>query len=914
MTGSNDDFGPLEMPGNGGGENSRGSGGSGDSGGNVDGGNELYLSNLSIHPEEPHQGDEVRVGLDYNIVHLNHGAKVHIFFFIDNVEIKHSDNGNYFSEEGSKLYGFRYNTSGLSVGEHSLRVMVEVCDGDKASNVMEESLRMFNVYEPTFHNNVGSNGNDVDKNEGDSGLSRKVRRLIDHQEKVCPQCGGSKSWHSVEKGVVTIVCPDCGKKRFFNISDLDKVLTGSSKLGFAAHLGKKGYHHVKEKHGKWIWNVFLFLCVLGIIVIGLNIYSNTGFRGADSAGELVDGVSGVASADQNPIAKLFSALGRPFSNLFDSVETSAGDLWVYWTRPDDWDDKGNLDDYVVKTEGESYNAVELYQKETGQINVMPATRPTQYNVAYQNLGTQVPKELYITMSLGERIVENGGYIRPRGVPVDGEYVSFYESYSPTRAVIKVSRMPKYYEGVDTMHEREVFKIRSPVCSGSFPVDINMKYEYETSTDWDPQFLDREIVDEELKQAKYEESRLHVSTAASGPVDIAIYSLIDQIIIEADETGKPSPEELDIVHLNFGLLNYRRGTAFINKVMWRVPEFLEVVEDEGCALVVVEEPDMFMGAKSGYIKYVPKVYDEDGEYKGDKISRVIDGSSSRQRKVFFCSFRYNALKAKAAGLSLPMIVHIDSKLNYDYEFDYSGYLEVDDTIGVRDSGVVRCGSDEAEEAVSAQWKDGLVGGDLSVLADELGLPYGDDVVEFSDKAVLRDLLRNYSAGCVRLWAFNKEEMGYVPNLEYLPCPSLKVKFNKFSCCKDELNKEYFDEKVDVSIDGKLYPLDPKEYVEKSVDSVTDFGRVIFDISNVAKENVIDPDKIYEISFKYYDTFLTKFDSVAIGMDSVQNSPDCNLYNGVECESSLQCISEYCGGTDDPLDTKTMVCQSKPVVVN
>ena len=341
---------------------------------------------------------------------------------------------------------------------------------------------------------VGSNDNYVNNNDDGSKLPGKVEKFVVHQEKVCPQCGGSKSRHFVEKGVVTIVCPDCGKRRFFNIANLDNALTGSSKLGFAAYLGKRGYNHVKEKHGHRIWNVFLFLCVLGIIILGLNLYSNTGFRGADSAGDLVDGAT---SADQNPIAKLFSALGRPFSSLFGSVEKASGDLWVYWTKPFDWDKTSDIDENVVKTDGENYNAVELYQKETGQINVMPATKPTSYLVAYQNLGRQIPKDLYISMSLGERIVENGGYIQPRGIddPVDG-YDSFYDSYSPTRAVINVSRMPKYYGGVDSVYASQVFKIRSPVCSGNFPVDINIKYGYETSTDWDPEFLDREIVDEE----------------------------------------------------------------------------------------------------------------------------------------------------------------------------------------------------------------------------------------------------------------------------------------------------------------------------------------------------------------------------------------------------------------------------------
>ena len=109
---------------------------------------ELYLSDPEISPAEPHQGDEATIVLNFDIDHLDHEAKVHMYIFVDNIEIKHAY--NYFSA-GASSYEFKYNTGGLSVGEHSLRAMVKVYDRNKANYVIEESSRMFVVDKPTFH-------------------------------------------------------------------------------------------------------------------------------------------------------------------------------------------------------------------------------------------------------------------------------------------------------------------------------------------------------------------------------------------------------------------------------------------------------------------------------------------------------------------------------------------------------------------------------------------------------------------------------------------------------------------------------------------------------------------------------------------------------------------------------------------
>ena len=284
-----------------------------------------------------------------------------------------------------------------------------------------------------------------------------------------------------------------------------------STSNFISYTGKRGYSHIRDKHGHKIKDIIIFLFIIAGIIISLNWYSTTEMRGSDAAGDFADDITSVSD---NPIVKIFSGLTTPFEKLFGTVGDTSENLWVYWTKPFEWDDKGDLEQRVKKTEGEDYNAVEIYEAKTEQTNVMPVSRTTSFMVAYQNLGTQVPKELYITMSLGDRLVENGAYIKPRGTGEGDDYKSYYESYTPVKAVINISKMPKNYGSSGTSYDNQVFYIKSPVCPGNFPLELNIKYNYETSSDWDPEFRIREVVDMERQQAKDREKELSVTKAAS----------------------------------------------------------------------------------------------------------------------------------------------------------------------------------------------------------------------------------------------------------------------------------------------------------------------------------------------------------------------------------------------------------------
>ena len=610
------------------------------------------------------------------------------------------------------------------------------------------------------------------------GLSKKTMAFIKSQEKVCPQCGGGRSSYIIRKGVVTILCPDCRKERFYNISEIEKLLKSPSKLSFLGFLGKKGYNHVKERHGHKIRNLIIFIIVVGLIILGLNLYSQTTWRGADAAGDIV---GDTASIRDNPIVNIFSFVTEPLEGLFSFVGDSSKSLWVYWTDPLKWDDQGELDRHVKKTDGENYNAVEIYKRETGQNGIMSVSKPTSYLVAYQNLGTQTPKELYVTLSLGDSMIENGGFIRPRGTVEGEKFNDFYESYTPTRAVINVSRMPVYYGKDNFIYDIQMFKIRSPVCSDNFPLDLNIRYEYETSMDWDPQFLAMSDVDRSRQQGKDDKSlkELQFAKAASGPVDIVVYSLMDQIIIEANDDGTPHRDESDVVYLKFGLVNYREGIVFVNDVVWRIPDFLEVVEDGSCGLVklyhdsgsldykyyyldedgskkkVDKKLYELMDDRSGYLKYVP-LYFADSSDMYSKSIRVMDGNSIDQRKAFFCSFRYNAKEAKKVGLSLPAIVHIDSRLTYSYEFSESGSIKVDPELRIGIDGLVKCDTDLAMEKAVLQWNDAVSDGELSRFAQENGLPYGDVPAVFKDFASYEKItIHNDYAGLPRVFQAQKK---------------------------------------------------------------------------------------------------------------------------------------------------------------
>ncbi|MCK5322145.1 MAG: hypothetical protein KAJ47_02680, partial [Candidatus Aenigmarchaeota archaeon] len=132
------------------------------------------------------------------------------------------------------------------------------------------------------------------------------------------------------------------------------------------------------------------------------------------------------------------------------------------------------------------------------------------------------------------------------------------------------------------------------------------------------------------------------------------------------------------------------------------------------------------------------------------------------------------------------------------------------------------------------------------------------------------LIDHAVMCAQSWSIDKDAYGYIPSSGYLPCGTLYVKFDNKSCKDDD-----FD----------------------------DIGAVYFSISDTPKDNVIETDNIYEISFSYYDTFVTKYDSVVIGMKSVIDNTNCNRANLEECKVDAQCITGNC-------DAASGLCQPVP----
>ena len=719
-------------------------------------------------------------------------------------------------------------------------------------------------------------------------LLGSVKNFITRRQ--CPSCGRISSVYNVDKGIIKLTCKECGHKWDYNLAEVKSAMSTHNKTK-PTHSSFILYIFLRWVGRNW-WKILAVLVVLYLLFVSgserMEIYKT----------DLVDAV----------VVVPFTSAGRFVSDIVDSAGTKASDMWLYWTDPAKYGGQGDLKS--TKTDGESYSAVEIYDEKTGQEGIMSVSMITKYVVAYQNLGLQTPKELYLILSLGEELVENGGYILPKGIVDDDGYNAYYDMYTPTRALKNVSRMPKYYENSDVFGS-EVFMIRSPVCSGSsFPLGINVRYIYETTTDWDPLFRDRDMVEEKIRQAKDEDVDLKVSKAASGPVDIVISSLMDQIVIGTEmKDGEyvADTDMEDIVFFKFGLMNYRDGVALVDKVMWRLPEFLEIVEDGTCELRVVDnlDPDYdFMDHSSGYVKYVPSVYDDE-KYISLK---VIDGSSISERKVFFCSFRYNATVAEDAGFSLPMEVHMDAKLRYYYEVDYTDRIEVDDKIGIIKQNIVKCGTDEAKDEIADQlfcafcdpndkadiFCPSCSNHDLVNVIDSFSSPWKTPEYDnlMASKAALRGYLIDHAVMCAQSWSIDKDAYGYIPSSGYLPCGTLYVKFDNKSCKDDDFDVDYFDADGFVS----------KVNTELGDDSKT-IGAVYFSISDTPKDNVIETDNIYEISFSYYDTFVTKYDSVVIGMKSVIDNTNCNRANLEECKVDAQCITGNC-------DAASGLCQPVP----
>ena len=109
---------------------------------------ELYLSEPILTPDEPHRGDQVGVVFNFDIQNLNREAMTHMYLYIDNELVKHAYNNFY---GGSHSYEFKMGTGGLSVGEHTAKVMVKVYDVGKASYVVQEASTVFDVKTSTFH-------------------------------------------------------------------------------------------------------------------------------------------------------------------------------------------------------------------------------------------------------------------------------------------------------------------------------------------------------------------------------------------------------------------------------------------------------------------------------------------------------------------------------------------------------------------------------------------------------------------------------------------------------------------------------------------------------------------------------------------------------------------------------------------